>query len=152
MHSAHSPTNEYTPLLTTSNDLDNVSTTITHTPKSSIHRHLYISHFLSAWNSRVFEFGAVLYLTYIFPGTLRPVSVYAFARSVSAILFSHAVGRYIDSRNRLLVARLSIGRSSFLSIKIILAVGSNVTFCILLKRYTANISGYFLRSALGIGI
>ncbi|KFY71732.1 hypothetical protein V498_10133, partial [Pseudogymnoascus sp. VKM F-4517 (FW-2822)] len=34
---------------------------------------LYISHFLSTWNSRVFEFGAALYLASIFPGTLVSV-------------------------------------------------------------------------------
>ncbi|KAJ3979583.1 hypothetical protein F5890DRAFT_908922 [Lentinula detonsa] len=38
---------------------------------------LYISHFLSTWNSRVFEFGAVLYLATIYPGTLLPMSIYA---------------------------------------------------------------------------
>src|SRR5882757_1313027 len=70
---------------------------------------LYVSHFLSTWNSRVFEFGAVLYLATIFPGTLLPMSVYALTRGTSAILFSPAVGQYIDTGNRLQVVRLSIG-------------------------------------------
>lgn len=38
-------------------------------------RKLDLSHFLSTWNSRVFEFGAVLYLASIYPGTLLPLSV-----------------------------------------------------------------------------
>jgi hypothetical protein len=74
-------------------------------------RRLYLSHFLSAWNSRVFEFGAVLYLATVFPGTLLPMSVYAFARAVSAIVFAPAVGQYIDTGNRLQVVRVSIGMS-----------------------------------------
>merc|ERR1712000_67280 len=46
-------------------------------PTKIIARRLYVSHFLSTWNSRIFEFGAVLYLASIFPGTLLPMSVYA---------------------------------------------------------------------------
>ncbi|KAE8402845.1 hypothetical protein BDV37DRAFT_294982 [Aspergillus pseudonomiae] len=72
-------------------------------------RRLYISHFLSTWNSRVFEFGAVLYLASIYPGTLLPMSVYALSRGVAAILFAPAVGNYIDTGNRLQVVRVSIG-------------------------------------------
>lgn len=72
-------------------------------------RRLYVSHFLSTCNSRVFEFGSVLYLATIFPGTLLPMSVYALARGASAILFSSLVGQYIDRGNRLKVVRASIG-------------------------------------------
>lgn len=70
---------------------------------------LYISHFLSTWNSRVFEFGAVLYLASIYPHTLLPMSVYALSCGVVAILFAPAVGHYIDIGNRLRVVRFSIG-------------------------------------------
>lgn len=73
-------------------------------------RRLYVSHFLSTCNSRVFEFGSVLYLATIFPGTLLPMSVYAVARGASAILLSSVVGQYIDTGNRLKVVRLSIGK------------------------------------------
>lgn len=76
---------------------------------ATIARRLYVSHFLSTWNSRVFEFGAVLYLATIFPGTLLPMSVYAFARGLAAIMFAPAVGQYIDGGNRLQVVRISIG-------------------------------------------
>ncbi|KAH8890403.1 hypothetical protein GQ53DRAFT_721636 [Thozetella sp. PMI_491] len=76
-------------------------------PKHIAYR-LYTSHFLSTWNSRVFEFGAVLYLAAIFPGTLLPMSLYAFGRGLSAIIFAPAVGRYIDIGNRLQVVRVSI--------------------------------------------
>lgn len=71
-------------------------------------RQLYVSHFLSTWNSRVFEFGAVLFLADIFPGTLWPSSFYALVRAAAAIGFSPAVGGYIDRNERLPVVRTSI--------------------------------------------
>lgn len=71
-------------------------------------RRLYVSHFLSTCNSRVFEFGSVLYLASIFPGTLLPMSVYAMVRGVSAIMLSSLLGQYIDREDRLKVVRLSI--------------------------------------------
>lgn len=78
-------------------------------PKESGIRHrLYISHFLSTWNSRVFEFGAVLFLARIFPGTLLPSSVYALVRAASAICFAPLVGRCVDRFDRLRTVRLSI--------------------------------------------
>ena len=69
---------------------------------------LYVSHFLSTWNSRVFEFGAVLFLARIFPGTLLPPSIYALVRAASAICFAPLVGRYVDQGDRLKVVRVSI--------------------------------------------
>ena len=78
-------------------------------PKDSgITRRLYMSHFLSTWNSRVFEFGAVLFLARIFPGTLLPSSVYALVRAASAICFAPLVGRCVDRLDRLRTVRLSI--------------------------------------------
>ncbi|KAK9486051.1 Ferroporti-1 [Lipomyces starkeyi] len=67
-----------------------------------------ISHFLSAWNSRIFEYSAVLFLTSIFPGTLLPPSVYALWRALSAMFLAPAMGRQVDKTNRLVVVRRSI--------------------------------------------
>lgn len=78
----------------------------THTGLCS--KSLYISHCISTWNSRGFEFGAVLFLSTIYPGTLLPMSVYALARALAAIVLSPAVGRYIDNSNRLQIIRVSI--------------------------------------------
>lgn len=77
-----------------------------HAPR--IKRCLYLSHSLSTWNSRVFEFGAVLFLANLFPGDLIPASVYALVRAISAICLAPMVGRYVDSGNRLKVVRHSI--------------------------------------------
>ncbi|ETI22095.1 hypothetical protein G647_06166 [Cladophialophora carrionii CBS 160.54] len=73
-----------------------------------IARRLYVSHFLSTWNSRSFEFGAVLFLATIFPQTLLQLSVYALLRSASAILLASSIGYAVDQRPRLPVVRLSI--------------------------------------------
>jgi iron-regulated transporter 1 len=75
---------------------------------SPVTRRLYISHFLSTWNSRTFEFGAVLFFATIFPGTLLYASIYALLRAAFATLFSTRVGRYIDATNRLISIRHSI--------------------------------------------
>ncbi|TQW12191.1 iron-regulated transporter [Cordyceps javanica] len=69
---------------------------------------LYVSHTLSAWNSRLFEFGAVLFLASIFPDTLLPMSVYALARGLAAVALAHPVGAWIDRGDRLAVVRASI--------------------------------------------
>lgn len=75
---------------------------------SDIRYRLYVSHFLSTWNSRVFEFGAVLMLAHIYADTLLPASLYALVRAASAICLSPMVGRHVDREDRLKVLRRSI--------------------------------------------
>ncbi|KAJ9636016.1 uncharacterized protein PV06_01164 [Exophiala oligosperma] len=69
---------------------------------------LYVSHLLSMWNARGFEFGAVLFLATVYPGTLLPMSIYALVRALAAITFSPSIGNFIDSNNRLSTIRISI--------------------------------------------
>lgn len=69
---------------------------------------LYISHTLTAWNSRMFEFGAVVFLAAIFPGTLFYASCYALIRSIAATLLSSHIGNLVDSTDRLTLIRRSI--------------------------------------------
>jgi iron-regulated transporter 1 len=76
--------------------------------RSGIIRKLYISHFLSAWNMRLFEFGAVLFLANVYPDTLLPMSIYALIRALAAVVLSPLVGQYIDKTDRLISIRLSI--------------------------------------------
>lgn len=71
---------------------------------------LYISHTLSAWNSRTFEFGAVLFLAAIFRDTLLYASVYALARALSIATLSSWLGTVVDRTDRLVTVRQSIGR------------------------------------------
>ena len=69
---------------------------------------LFLSHFLSTWNSRLFEMAAVLFIAAIFPGTLLPMSVYALVRSAAATVLAPALGSWIDRGNRLKAVRISI--------------------------------------------
>lgn len=107
---------EDTPLLHDDRNSSPASTSHSHEDdmknalSNNVVNRLYLSHFLSTWNSRVFEFGAVLYLATIYPGTLSPLSVYALSRGLAAIIFAPAVGHYIDVTNRLKVVRLSISK------------------------------------------
>ena len=71
-------------------------------------RRLYFSHFLSTWNSRTFEFAALLVVARLFQETLLPVSIYALFRAGSAICFAPFIGRYVDRGDRLKTVRLSI--------------------------------------------
>lgn len=87
---------------------DTASSSLSAEEKKTLERRLYISHSLSTWNSRLFEFGAVLFLAQLFPSTLLPMSVYAFVRSLFAMAFAHPVGAWIDTANRLKVVRYSI--------------------------------------------
>lgn len=88
-------------------DEPNVTRLGTSVPKSIALR-LYTSHFLSTWNSRLFEFGAALFLTSVFPGTLLPVSVYSLVRNAGYIMFAQPLGNWINEGNRLNIIRTSI--------------------------------------------
>lgn len=70
---------------------------------------LYISHALSTWNSRMFEFGAFLFLATVFPGTLLFASIYALARSLAVFLLLSWLGGLMDRSDRLEAIRYSIG-------------------------------------------
>lgn len=69
---------------------------------------LYTSHFLSTWNSRLFEAAVVYFLASIFPDDLLPISAYALARNAAAIVLTVPVGKWIDRANRLTIVRSSI--------------------------------------------
>ena len=90
-------------------DADDGSSSATTFPSAAVTRRLYISHFLSTFNSRVFEFGAVIFVAKVFPNTLLPISTYALARAAAAVGLSSTVGHYIDHNDRLKVVRMSIG-------------------------------------------
>lgn len=77
-------------------------------PARGVLNRLYISHTLSTWNSRTFEFGAVLFLASLFPGTLFYASFYALSRAAAAAILSSWVGHLIDRWDRLRCVRASI--------------------------------------------
>jgi iron-regulated transporter 1 len=69
---------------------------------------LYISHALSTWNSRTFEFAAVLFIALAAPRTLLYSSLYATLRALSAVLLSARIGALLDRANRLSAIRCTI--------------------------------------------
>ncbi|CBX97802.1 hypothetical protein IAQ61_001007 [Plenodomus lingam] len=69
---------------------------------------LYVSHTLSTFNARTFEFGAVIFLAAIFPGTLFFASCYALFRSAAAALLGSWIGNQVDRKDRLYIVRQSI--------------------------------------------
>ncbi|KAL4957692.1 Ferroporti-1 [Aspergillus filifer] len=81
--------------------------TDTNSNKSVLLR-LYTSHTLSTWNSRMFEFGAVVFLASIYHDTLLYASIYALVRSLFAVLLSSWLGTVVDRVNRLVAIRHSI--------------------------------------------
>lgn len=99
---------------------------------SAIASRLCVSHLLSTWNSRLCEFGSVLFLASIYLDTLMPVSIYALFRAVIAILFSPAIGLWIDQGDRLLVVRASI-----IGERLAIAISCFILF-VLTQREDAN--------------
>ena len=74
---------------------------------------LYASHFLSMWNSRVYEFAAIIFIQNAFPGNLVASSINGIAETVCVILFSSALGRWVDrapSRLRTLLTTIVVNR------------------------------------------
>ncbi|KAJ6071508.1 hypothetical protein N7499_009522 [Penicillium canescens] len=94
-------------ILPTSGPSSQLNTTPAPEARSVLTR-LYISHTLSTWNSRMFEFGAVLFLASIFPGTLLYASIYALVRALSAVALSSWLGARVDRSDRLVALRYSI--------------------------------------------
>jgi iron-regulated transporter 1 len=84
------------------------STTGTSSHSQSLLWRLYVSHTLSTWNARTFEFGAVIFLAAIFPGTLFFASCYALFRAAAAAVLGSWVGDQVDCKNRLVLVRQSI--------------------------------------------
>lgn len=68
----------------------------------------YTSHFLFAWNDRVWEFASVILLIAAYPQTLLPSSVFGLVSTAAAIVFSPAVGRWFDNTPRLRSVRTAV--------------------------------------------
>ncbi|EPS41247.1 hypothetical protein H072_4815 [Dactylellina haptotyla CBS 200.50] len=70
---------------------------------------LYLSHFLSTWNSRTYEFAAVVFTVEAFPNTLLPASISGIAQCITLIILSPLVGAWADhSASRLNSLKVTI--------------------------------------------
>ncbi|KAI9487490.1 MAG: Ferroporti-1 [Benjaminiella poitrasii] len=69
---------------------------------------LYISHFLTSWTDRVFEFSCFLLIGDIFNTSLLLASIYGFITTISAIIWSNWVGSLCDHTSRLRFVRMTM--------------------------------------------
>ncbi|KXG47314.1 Major facilitator superfamily domain, general substrate transporter [Penicillium griseofulvum] len=83
----------------------------------------------------MFEFGAVLFLASIFPGTLLYASIYALVRAFSAVALSSWLGAQVDRSDRLVAVRHSINSWT---LTIILFVVQGLLACVEKLAATAN--------------
>lgn len=91
-----------------SNDPVNDRVKLSSDLKNLIKSRLYVSHFLCAWNSRVYEFGIVLFIINLYPGTLFPSSLFAFCSSLSGIVLSNFVTNLVNHGARLKIIKDTI--------------------------------------------
>ena len=79
---------------------------------------LYISHALSTWNARSYEFAAILFTASAFPDTLLASSIRGLVVTFMALSFSSWIGSQIDtssSRLKCLLLTTSINRVAIIS-------------------------------------
>ncbi|CAN0927897.1 Solute carrier family 40 member 1 [Linum grandiflorum] len=65
-------------------------------PPTSLIRNLYIAHFLTRWDARMWEFSVGLYMIHLWPDSLVLAAVYGAVESASAALFGPLVGQWIE--------------------------------------------------------
>ena len=65
-------------------------------------------YFFAAWGDRMWEFSSVVFMLNLFPNTLLPPSLFGLLETIAGILGSSAIGRFIDSSDRLTAVRTSI--------------------------------------------
>jgi solute carrier family 40 (iron-regulated transporter), member 1 len=65
---------------------------------------LYVSHFLSTWGQRAWEFLVGLVMLEIHPSSLLLVSIFGLCDAAAVVIFGPAVGTFVDSMPRLKAA------------------------------------------------
>ncbi|KAF7868664.1 hypothetical protein EAF04_005194 [Stromatinia cepivora] len=74
---------------------------------------LYLSHSLSTWNGRSYEFAAIIFTANAWPDTLVAASIRGIVRTLASICFSSSVGRWVDKspdRLKTLLTTITINR------------------------------------------
>ncbi|TGO79228.1 hypothetical protein BELL_0039g00020 [Botrytis elliptica] len=74
---------------------------------------LYLSHFLSTWNGRSYEFAAIIFTANAWPDTLVAASIRGIVRTLASICFSSSVGRWVDKspdRLKTLLTTITVNR------------------------------------------
>ncbi|KAF1315122.1 Ferroportin, partial [Globisporangium splendens] len=79
----------------------------TETPKRVL-MYLYISHFLSAWGDRMWQFAIPILFMEVFVDTLLPSATFSLIMYTTCIFAIPSVGKYLDTANRWTVMKYSI--------------------------------------------
>ncbi|KAH8148556.1 uncharacterized protein LAJ45_07267 [Morchella importuna] len=70
---------------------------------------LYLSHFLSTWNARGYEFAAIIFTASAYPETLMASSIRGIITTIATLALSASVGRWCDTHpSRLQTLRITI--------------------------------------------
>lgn len=71
-------------------------------------RKLYLSHLLTSWVDRSFEFASYLLISKVYTGSLLQVSAYGLATTLMALLLSNRIGNWINILSRLNTYRITL--------------------------------------------
>lgn len=118
---------------------------------------LYISHFLTSWTDRFYEFASYLFIIEIFKKSLLLPSIYGFILTICAIIFSNYVGKYVDIMERLKIIRItmivqkaSIIISSFMFIWMMLSESNKIIKYIIVVIFGCTLKMSFIVNNIAI--
>lgn len=94
---------------------------------------LYLSHALTSWVDRSFEFASYLLISKIYTSSLLQSSIYGLTTTLAALILSNQIGNWIN-----ILSRLNTYRTTLLAQKISIVV-STVLFYYLLVLNNSNI-------------
>lgn len=80
-----------------------------HPAKARFLTYFYVSHFLSRWGSRMWEFGVGLFMIAIWPDSLLLTSVYGLVEDLAVASLGVSVGKWVDTTPRLKAVQISLG-------------------------------------------
>ncbi|KAF9571744.1 hypothetical protein EC968_000190 [Mortierella alpina] len=69
---------------------------------------LYISHFLTSWVDRSFEFASYLLIAKVFTSSLLQSSLYGLITTLAALVFSNRIGNWINILSRIQTYRITL--------------------------------------------
>lgn len=69
---------------------------------------LYISHFLSSWGDRMWQFVIPVILMIIFKNTFMPTAIYMLSIYLGNIIGMQFIGKWIDKSNRFYIQKITI--------------------------------------------
>ncbi|KAF9429877.1 hypothetical protein BGZ94_009139 [Podila epigama] len=72
------------------------------------HRKLYLSHLLTSWVDRSFEFAFFLLISKVYTHSLLQASIYGLTTTLAALLFSNRIGNWINILSRLNTYRITL--------------------------------------------